>query len=327
MTMQQKCSSDCDKNIDLLFTAYTNQSCHKIIQWSIKNHSPRSAKDLKIELKSRTVASGDQKTFHLQGILAVPPSIPAGYEHFPGVGYYKFYSNGVNTFNEAITICENDGAHLAIINSNTEAKVLSSIFSRFPNVKDWAYLGFHEMEVNGEFVTIFGDSLNSTGYMNWYPGQPDSGTEDCGSMNRNDTFLTHRETLLPTKIDVGCRDRSQNVGVYQNINLVDNPRKNVRDQRIGFKLGALANNYNCFCQREVDILRFEKPERVFNSYKANCFKDRKSFIETNYNFPLLATLLLQKTLRMALRGGVQMINQNSESLQYTRRDTKAHYSK
>ncbi|KAG8229812.1 hypothetical protein J437_LFUL008180 [Ladona fulva] len=89
--------------------------------------------------------------------FSVPPPKPAGYEYFPGVGYYKFYPDGVKTFNEALNICQNDGAHLAIINSVAESEVLKFIYARFPKAKEWAYLGFHDLEVEGKFVTISGE--------------------------------------------------------------------------------------------------------------------------------------------------------------------------
>ncbi|KAG8239926.1 hypothetical protein J437_LFUL019477 [Ladona fulva] len=69
---------------------------------------------MKIDVKGSTSEFGDLQTFYIQGIFAVPPTKPAGYEYFPGVGYYKFYADGVNTFNEALNICQNEGAHLAI---------------------------------------------------------------------------------------------------------------------------------------------------------------------------------------------------------------------
>ncbi|KAG8229813.1 hypothetical protein J437_LFUL008181 [Ladona fulva] len=60
------------------------------------------------------------------------------------------------------------------------------IYARFPKAKEWAYLGFHDLEVEGKFVTIFGEPLSSTGFITWYPGTPDQhqGNEDCGSMHR-----------------------------------------------------------------------------------------------------------------------------------------------
>jgi hypothetical protein len=52
---------------------------------------------------------------------------------------------------EARDICEREGAHLAIINSEAEAKFVSSLW----NFKsDWAYIGTHDLYEEGKYVTI-----------------------------------------------------------------------------------------------------------------------------------------------------------------------------
>jgi hypothetical protein len=82
---------------------------------------------------------------------------PADYELLPGLGYYKFHTD-IKTWDKARTICEKEGAHLAVINSLTEAKSLPSIWIR--NIfndwrKDAAYIGTFDPNENGMFVTIF----------------------------------------------------------------------------------------------------------------------------------------------------------------------------
>jgi hypothetical protein len=82
---------------------------------------------------------------------------PADYELLPGLGYYKFHTD-IKTWDKARDICENEGAHLAVINSLTEAKSLPSIWIR-DVFNDWrkdaAYIGTWDPERNGDFVTIF----------------------------------------------------------------------------------------------------------------------------------------------------------------------------
>jgi hypothetical protein len=82
---------------------------------------------------------------------------PADYELVPGLGYYKFHTD-IKTWDNARKVCENEGAHLAVINSLTEAKSLPSIWIR-DIFNDWrkdaAYIGIWDPEGNGEFVTIF----------------------------------------------------------------------------------------------------------------------------------------------------------------------------
>ncbi|KAG8237278.1 hypothetical protein J437_LFUL017474, partial [Ladona fulva] len=106
---------------------------------------------------------------------------------FPGVGYYKFHTTFANGFEDASSKCAKEGGHLAIVNSESEHQVLSTIFARFPEIKtDWAFVGFHDREKEGEYLTIFGHPLNTTGFTRWSAaGQPDNykGVEDCGSVH------------------------------------------------------------------------------------------------------------------------------------------------
>ncbi|KAG8239209.1 hypothetical protein J437_LFUL018897, partial [Ladona fulva] len=81
-------------------------------------------------------------------------SLPNGYTCFPRANCYKMYRNWV-TFAEAKRICENDGAHLAIINSAREASALVAVYHPHyePN-KEWPRLGFGDFFGRGEFHTI-----------------------------------------------------------------------------------------------------------------------------------------------------------------------------
>ena len=51
-----------------------------------------------------------------------------------------------------------------------------------------AYVGIHDLYQEGEWVTIFGEPLASTGYASWSPtywgGQPDNmqGRQNCGAV-------------------------------------------------------------------------------------------------------------------------------------------------
>jgi hypothetical protein len=86
---------------------------------------------------------------------------PADYELLPGIGYYKFHTD-IKTWDKARATCEKEGAHLAVINSLTEAKTLPSIWIR--NIfndwrKDAAYIGNWDPSGNGEFVTIFSEKF------------------------------------------------------------------------------------------------------------------------------------------------------------------------
>ncbi|KDR21757.1 hemolymph lipopolysaccharide-binding protein-like [Zootermopsis nevadensis] len=126
-------------------------------------------------------------------------TLAPGYELIPGLGGYKFH-NEVKTWAEAREICVQEDAHLVIINSQREANALLHFWVPHPKIfndwrNDWAHIGFHDQYVEGEYVTIFNDPLNSTGYAVWTTNQPDGRvTENCGVANRGSSTLA----------DVGC---------------------------------------------------------------------------------------------------------------------------
>jgi hypothetical protein len=91
------------------------------------------------------------------GTAAVKPrplkkKVPSGYIKFTDHSYFS-YNPGPATWVEARDNCEKEGAHLAVINSEAEAKFTSSI--RTPGGPDWVFIGMHDFYTEGKFVTIF----------------------------------------------------------------------------------------------------------------------------------------------------------------------------
>ncbi|XP_014209586.1 hemolymph lipopolysaccharide-binding protein-like [Copidosoma floridanum] len=68
--------------------------------------------------------------------------------------------------------------------------------------KEQALLGIHDMFQEGEWLTVFGQSIYITGYSNWSPiffgGQPDNylGNQNCGSLIKSGGMD-----------DVNCREK------------------------------------------------------------------------------------------------------------------------
>lgn len=95
-------------------------------------------------------------------------------------------------WNDARRTCEEEGGHLAIVNSIAEEKVIIDLLEHAEkfNVQtghpDLFFVGFHDLFKEGEFVTVHGQSLAKAGYTRWLPGQPDdtSGNENCGSFRK-----------------------------------------------------------------------------------------------------------------------------------------------
>ncbi|KAJ8709545.1 hypothetical protein PYW08_009549 [Mythimna loreyi] len=109
---------------------------------------------------------------------------------------YKFHRVARN-FSRAAFACSAEGGHLAIVNSNTEATVLSEIFSQIPKNEimvarpEWwknvTFIGFHNWGERVEWRTVHGQTLNEAGYNIFYPGEPngeDTG-EFCGCIFRS----------------------------------------------------------------------------------------------------------------------------------------------
>nr|CAD7452197.1 unnamed protein product [Timema tahoe] len=87
--------------------------------------------------------------------LAPPPRAGPGYELFPGLGYYKLHQEHT-TWEEARRTCLKEGAHLLIVNSETEAlRVVKVTYDRFPNLGDLIYIGINDLHTEGHFISVF----------------------------------------------------------------------------------------------------------------------------------------------------------------------------
>ena len=76
------------------------------------------------------------------------------------MGYYKFHKYP-NTWDGARKLCEQEGGHLAVINSEEESKVIQDYLVAAQKIdhathNDFAFIGFHDRFVEGEYLTVFG---------------------------------------------------------------------------------------------------------------------------------------------------------------------------
>ncbi|GLH13392.1 C-type lectin 37Db [Gryllus bimaculatus] len=138
-----------------------------------------------------------------------PPPPDPGYVSVPGVGYYRIHKE-LHTWAEAKAICEAEGGHLLIINSEAEDKAIQQLLKQEQNIPRFMFIGFNDMNKEGSYITIFGDPV-SAGYARWNPGQPDNGgnVEDCGSIYTDTVGLND----LPCSSKVGfiCEQRRWSV--------------------------------------------------------------------------------------------------------------------
>ncbi|XP_063380317.1 macrophage mannose receptor 1-like [Cydia fagiglandana] len=97
---------------------------------------------------------------------------------------YKFHTE-VATWHEAYATCSREAGHLAIANSDVEAKALSRMFP-----KDWnvAAIGFSYWRKD-LWVTIHGETLSEAGYETWGKGEPnDWQGQRCGAVFADGTL-------------------------------------------------------------------------------------------------------------------------------------------
>ncbi|GAB1862247.1 Hemolymph lipopolysaccharide-binding protein-like isoform X2 [Camponotus japonicus] len=82
----------------------------------------------------------------------------------PGIGAHKLHI-GQLSWNKARKICIQEGGHLAIINSNSEEKILIRILEE--NKVSEAWLGIHDLFEEGDWNTVMDESLEATGFSKW----------------------------------------------------------------------------------------------------------------------------------------------------------------
>jgi hypothetical protein len=81
----------------------------------------------------------------------------------PGVGYYKLHLTS-KTWDEAVTICLAEGAHLLVLNSAAEADAANNIYRKYSGFKTPSYnviyihLGLKKGK-DGRFFTSSGNKI------------------------------------------------------------------------------------------------------------------------------------------------------------------------
>jgi hypothetical protein len=82
-----------------------------------------------------------------------PRPVPQGYRKFSESDYFKFHAEG-NAWVPARDTCEQERARLAVVNSEAEAKFISSLWN---SKSDWAFIGTHDLYTEGTYVTIYSE--------------------------------------------------------------------------------------------------------------------------------------------------------------------------
>ncbi|XP_063357862.1 macrophage mannose receptor 1 [Cydia amplana] len=106
---------------------------------------------------------------------------------------YKFHTQEKN-WSSAFATCSDEGAYLAVINSETESQVFQELYAKAnASVEEPLYevifVGFTDLGDHKTWMTIHGQSLQHAGFNKWEPGQPEDQETHCGAMYGEDGLL------------------------------------------------------------------------------------------------------------------------------------------
>ncbi|XP_067009410.2 hemolymph lipopolysaccharide-binding protein [Anabrus simplex] len=97
---------------------------------------------------------------------------PEGYIRVPSLhSSYKYYDDWL-VWQHARNACEQEGAHLAVPDTEEEYNVLTKLSSKHP------WVGIYYSKGKGQYMTVLGQPLSSLPYVRWAKGEPDK-SGDC----------------------------------------------------------------------------------------------------------------------------------------------------
>lgn len=114
----------------------------------------------------------------------------------PDVGAHKIHTDAI-TWNEARSLCKNEGGDLAVINSPTEARLLKGFFQNTQSFvigssdSSNIHIGYFDPQRIRKFITVDGKPLEDSGYAVWRSGEPNNwigSGEYCGAMHIEGTL-------------------------------------------------------------------------------------------------------------------------------------------
>ncbi|KDR20371.1 hemolymph lipopolysaccharide-binding protein-like [Zootermopsis nevadensis] len=182
----QQCSSYQHETVKLVIKSQRNNTGHWVAQVSL-NHGAYQHEEgpWELDVDHSVEKCDEEESVHLVATIAVPPRhIHVQYKLLPDLGYYRFHDVPV-TWYKAVITCTAENGHLLILNSPKEFTELKKIWDASGVKGDFLHIGINDFDKEAVFVTVLGDSLNSTGYAPWGPNEPNSGaTANCGALKR-----------------------------------------------------------------------------------------------------------------------------------------------
>ncbi|XP_069675499.1 hemolymph lipopolysaccharide-binding protein-like [Periplaneta americana] len=197
----------------LSITSRRNESGIWVAQVSL-DHGPSDEYDgiWHVDVDHTTTKCERSETVHLVATVTAPLMKPSpNYEYLPELGYYKFHPITVD-WSVARETCMKEGAYLMVLNSEKEFQAIKKIWDRQPKLttdwrNDFIHVGLTDHETEGQFYSIFGEHVNSTGYAKWKAGEPNSGnTANCAGVQRSGDFY---DSNCSNKLGFFCKQQLQ----------------------------------------------------------------------------------------------------------------------
>ncbi|XP_046751858.1 hemolymph lipopolysaccharide-binding protein-like [Diprion similis] len=129
-------------------------------------------------------AAGATGNVHPTCLVRNPPAVRRDdYTYFPGIGGYKYHNQPL-LWSKALIACEEEGGHLAVINSLAERDAVVKVI-KAKGSPEFVLVGFHDFYQDSYFVTIHGQTLAKAGFEEWKSGEPNNsgGVENCGTLH------------------------------------------------------------------------------------------------------------------------------------------------
>ncbi|XP_066994927.2 hemolymph lipopolysaccharide-binding protein [Anabrus simplex] len=203
--LTEECGSDTELNI--IVTSRRNLTGHWITSFEAERTEPTGAtKEISMNVTQTTSTCQGKDTYKLRSTAIVSNYAfkpPADYELVDELYFYKYPAVAMS-WHEAKKFCEDDGTNLLIINSEDEAQSVKRYRDRKPKLPGPpgifdTWVGITDEEKEGEYKTIFGQPLSSTGY-------PKRHSSHAGGPSRNCVFLSTWEGSVGLA-DTACANK------------------------------------------------------------------------------------------------------------------------
>ncbi|XP_071455074.1 hemolymph lipopolysaccharide-binding protein-like isoform X2 [Hetaerina americana] len=171
LAVESKSFAEVNRTVKFSLTSRKNQTGHSVTRIIMDKSSMELPDNWNVDIENSFTEFNGIKSVQLLAVFTVPPPVPADYDLFPGIGYYKFHRELAPIFDTASEICFKEGGHLAIINSLAESQVMQLLWRLHPENEtykhNYAFIGIHDRLKEGEFTTIFGYQI-FLGNHNWH---------------------------------------------------------------------------------------------------------------------------------------------------------------